>query len=148
MTHLEVGLEPAGRGDDDVDALFHRRALLVEGAPVAAAVHADRADAGVVAQAHHLALDLHRELAGGRDDEGVDVVVGPVAEPVEHGDEEGARLPGARLGDREEVVAGDPRGDRLLLDGGGFREAHVVEAVEQVGVEPHVFESQSACVFA
>ena len=57
-----------------------------------------------------------------------------------------ARFAGTGLGDGEQVLAVDGGGDGLGLDGGGLGEAHVVEGVEEVGVEPQFVKSQLACV--
>ena len=71
---VEEVLEPAGRGDDDLDALAERLHLLVH---AGAAVHGEHLGLGAPAQRLQLLLHLRGELAGGHEHE----ALGPARAP-------------------------------------------------------------------
>jgi hypothetical protein len=84
--------------------------------------------------------DLHRELSGGREDEGPDRVasgrergVRVVLEPLEDRQDEGGRLAGARLGRAHQVASLEDERDRLGLDGRGRGEALIGNGAEEFG---------------
>src|SRR5690606_107245 len=117
---FEVVLDAAGGADDDVDAVAEGALL---GDVGCAAV--DGQDADVV----HLGGegldgvgDLHGELAGGGQDEGLDLAERGV-DGGEEGEAEGGGLAGAGLGDGGEGAAGEEPGDGAGLGGGGEGEA-------------------------
>ena len=132
--------EAAGRGGQDVDAPGHRLDLL-------ALLHPAEDDgvAGLARalQRGELLVDLDGELAGGGEDEDAGPAAGRrvrVRQSLQRGQREGGRLAGARLGHREDVAAGEERGDGLGLDGGGVGEARVADGGEQSVVETELVE--------
>ena len=117
-------LEPARGGDDHVDALGQ---LLDLGVARYAAQHQHGREPHAVGQlAQHL-VDLHREFAGGREDQGPrGHRAGPAVEAGNAGQDrqaEGRRLAGTGLGDTDEVAARELLRNGLGLDGGGNGEA-------------------------
>nr|BFF16960.1 hypothetical protein GCM10025730_04810 [Promicromonospora thailandica] len=121
-------LDAAGGADDDVDAVAEGALL---GDVGCAAV--DGQDADVV----HLAGegldgvgDLHGELAGGGQDEGLDLAQGGV-DGGEEGEAEGGGLAGSGLGDAGDVAACEELGDGARLDGGGGDEAELVDGCHE-----------------
>ena len=137
----EVG-QPAGGGDDDVDAAGH-------GADLGAARHAaedeERGEARAAGEGAEGGLDLHRELAGGGEDEGAAGLRRRAAlereELVQDGQREGRGLAGAGLGDAEDVAARHLRGDGLGLDRGGGVEAGAGERVGEGLARPKAAKS-------
>ena len=102
-------------------------------------VEGGHAGATLPAELRQRPLDLHRELAGGADHEGL----GPVevgVEPLEEGKAEGGGLPGTGLGDPDDVLALERHRDGLGLDGGRLLEVHLLDDREQSGVEPELGE--------
>ena len=101
-------------------------------------------------------LDLERELAGRREDEGPDGWPGGVAtvaewltaghgsitEQLEHRQDERGCLAGAGLGAGEQVAAGEDERDRLALDRRGLGVALVGYGVKELGREPELREGQ------
>ena len=114
-----------------------------------AAVHGQHAGAAVLAGHRHVVGDLERELAGGRDDQGLRLagggevgVVGVVRGDgaLQHGDAEGQRLAGAgaRLADEVGAHEGDREGH--LLDREGGDDADALEGVGDLGEHPELSE--------
>ncbi len=128
---LEVVDEPARRADQDVAALAQGVPLLVV---VDAPVHREDREPGVGAQQTRVGLDLHHQLAGGRDDEHARrgdrrPRGGRMGEAAgERGDEERGGLPGAGLGLARDVLAAQGERQGRLLDGGRGDEARVLDA--------------------
>src|SRR5258706_8375960 len=118
---LEVIDDAAGRADQYVDALFEDAPLLFVIPP---AEHDGELETGELADAFGVGVNLHREFARRRDDDGPGRVDGPVRragigqQPVEQRDEKGGRLTGARLSLTRHVAAGEGYGQRLRLNGG------------------------------
>ena len=130
---LHVVEQTARRGDEHVDACLERLELRPE---ADAAEDGGAAEVGVLAVDADGFLDLEREFARRRDDEGAD---GPAAragrerlrdEPVDHRQHEGGRFAGARLSAADQVGALDGERDGLGLDGGGVLVAGVEDAAE------------------
>ena len=111
--------QAAGRRDQHVGAAHDLRFLVAEG-------HAadQQGDVELVVRAvlDEAFLDLRSQFAGGFEDERArHARAGAAAfEPREHGQREGCGLAGARLGDAENVAAGERVRDCLRLDGGSF----------------------------
>jgi hypothetical protein len=129
----EVVQEPSRRGHDHV----HARPEGVLLRP-----HADAAEDG---RARHrrvhghlvqVLVDLGRQLARRGDDERAGHAAALRHEAVEDGQDERRRLAAARHGTGKHVAAFHRRGDRVLLDRGGAREAHLLDAAEKSGVKP------------
>ena len=80
--------EPAGGADDDLDAALQRLDLRLVGA---AAVDGEHAHAALLAGPLEVAGDLHGELAGGGDDQGLRLAGGRHASRTRR---PGARRPG------------------------------------------------------
>ena len=119
--------QPAGRADDDVDALAQRVDLRLVGP---AAVDGEHAGAELLAGGGEVAGDLHGELAGRRDDQrlrrGAAWPPGSV-EPVEQRDAEAERLAGAGAGLADQVAAGQRDRQGQFLDREGPGDADVGE---------------------
>ena len=138
--------QAARRGDEDLDAAPERLDLRALGH---AAVDHGRADVGALAQGGDALVDLHRQLAGGRQHQGADGVargadarVRVAREALEDRQREGGGLAGARLGGGEDVAAGEDEGNGGGLDGGGLRVALALDGGEQLGREAEVGEGQ------
>jgi hypothetical protein len=61
-------------------------------------------------------------------------------QPLEHGQDEGCRLPRSGLGGGEDVAAGEDERDRLPLDGRGFDVTLVRDSADELGREPEGIE--------
>src|SRR5207237_4612796 len=92
-----------------------------------AAIDRVAADLRALREAAEGDLDLGRELAGRREDEGPSVARSLLQESMEDGQKERGRLPGAGLRGPDHVAAGQDGGNRLLLD---RRRRFVSEAVD------------------
>ena len=125
--------EAAGGGDEEVAALLERTNLLVE---LGAAHHDDGRLAGLRADLLRDVLDLRRELARGRDDEGVGLLGRGLAlrlsDALERWQGEGAGLARAGLCAGEHVSAVENGGDGGCLDGSWLREAEGVDPGENL----------------
>ncbi|MHC2734678.1 hypothetical protein ACVMFA_000439 [Bradyrhizobium liaoningense] len=112
--------EPPGRADDDVRA-GRQFALL---APrIHAADTGDDAPAGMLVEPGQLALNLKRELAGRRHDQGErrgrrSELLGVIKKILRDGQSVGDRLAGAGLGRHQKVTAAGFVGKHGELDGG------------------------------
>ncbi len=113
--------QPARGADDDLDALAQRLDLGLVGA---AAVDREDADVAGARRLLQVAGDLHAQLAGGYDDEGLrpagfgqvgEALVGGRDDALQQGDAEAQRLAGAGLGLADDVVPvqRDRQGQRL-----------------------------------
>ena len=113
--------QAAGRGDEDVDAGFHRGDLRVL---VDAAEDERMAQAQVLAIGPEALIDLDRELARRRQDQRLRAARAGVAladgELVQQRQAEGRRLAGAGLGDAEQILAFEKTRDGLELDRRGI----------------------------
>jgi hypothetical protein len=92
----------------------------------------------VLGEAAHFGFDLHGELAGGDDDEGLEGM-GEV-ELLEDGQAEGGGLAGAGAGLSEDIDAGEGDGDHFFLDFGRGGEVDLREGVEEGGFKAELFE--------
>ena len=117
MLLLDEVEQAARRGDEDVDALFHGVDLRVL---VDAAKDDGMAQAEMAAIGPEAGVDLNRELARRREDQGAraamvgaDAVFG---ETLEQRQAERRGLAGAGLGDAQQVAAGQQRRDGADLD--------------------------------
>ena len=68
-------------------------------------------------------------------------------QPVEDREDEGGGLAAPRHRAGEEVLAGEGGRDRVVLDRGGAREAQLLDAAEEVGVETEGREGHSVFAF-
>ena len=154
---LAVVVEQAARrGDEDVDAAAQLVDLRLH---ADAAEHHHAGELGVLAVGAHAFLDLRRELAGRREDEGADRQLGRAAsrtarlghQALQHRQHEAGGLAGAGLRAAHDVAAGEHGGDGLRLDRGGRGVARFVHGTQQrlgkaEGVEGHgVLPNSSAC---
>ena len=144
---LAVVVEQAARrGDQDVDAAAQLVDLRLH---ADAAEHHHAGQLGVLAVGAHAFLDLRRELARRRQDEGADRQ--PAAriahrrlghQAVQHRQHEAGGLAGAGLGAAHDVAAGEHGRDGLGLDRGGGGVALFVNGAQQglgeaEGIESH-----------
>jgi hypothetical protein len=115
--------QPAGGGDQDLDAAAHDRQLLLD---VDAAVNHGRAQLRVLAIRLERFLDLHGELARGGEDQrpygmprgrGLEFAIG--ASFCRIGKREAGGLAGARLGAAHDVLAGKDDGNGWIWMGVG-----------------------------
>ena len=139
--------QPAGRGDEDLDAAAQRLDLRVHRH---AAVHDGRAQRDRPAVGADALVDLHGEFAGRDEDERADRVagrregrVGVRAQPVEDGQGEGRGLAGAGLGGGEDVAALEDEGDGGCLDRRGGGVALFGDGLQQVGRQAERVEGQA-----
>jgi len=118
---LEVIDDAPGGADENIDAFLEDAALFL-------VVHAAEDDgelqAGVLADAEGVGVNLNREFARGRDDDGARRILRPVGrarigqQPVEQGDEERRRLAGTGLCLTCHIAALQGHGQGLRLNGG------------------------------
>ena len=115
LAALEMIEQPAGRGDEDVDAPIELGVLVAERHAADQQRHREAVIDAVLLEA---LLDLSRKLASGLENEGPRHARPrpPRLEHRQHRQGEGGRLARARLGDAEDVAAGEDVGDRLRLD--------------------------------
>ncbi len=144
VAETEVVEEAAGSRDDDVDPG-------AEG--VLLRPHADAAEDGgarerrVDGELPRVLVDLGGQLARRRDDQDAREPARLPDETVEDREDEGGRLAASRHRAGEEVLAGEGGGDRVVLDRGGPREAQLLDAAEEVGVETEGREGHSEFTF-
>ena len=118
---LEVIDDAAGRADQHVDAFLEHAALLFV---IHAAEHDGELEAGVLADAQCVGVNLHREFPGRRDDDGARRIhravrrAGIRQQAVEQCDQEGRCLAGAGLSLARDIAAGQGHGQCLRLNGG------------------------------
>lgn len=93
--------------------------FLLEHHAVVAAVNGDGTDRGEIGERLDGLIDLHRQLAGGHDHQGIDALVPVGRNLVQNGEQECRCLTGARLGACHQVSALQYQRDGLLLDGRG-----------------------------
>src|SRR5205807_405622 len=117
--------ETAGGCDDDSDP--GAESVLLRGHPDAA-VYGVTADPGPLGQATEGDLDLGRELAGRREDEGAGSPRRLLQQSLQDRQEERGRLPGPGLRGADDVATGEDRGDRLFLN---RRRSLVAEGVDR-----------------
>ncbi len=115
--------------------------------------HADAAEDGraregrVDGELPRVLVDLGRQLARRRDDQAAREAARLPDEAVEDREDEGGRLAAPRHRAGEDVLAGEGGGDRVVLDRGGPREAQLLDAAEEVGVETEGREGHSEFTF-
>ena len=129
--------ESAGGRDDDIDP--GAESVLLRGHPDAA-VYGVTADPGPLGQATEGDLDLGRELAGRREDEGAGSPRRLLQQSLQDRQEERGRLPGPGLRGADDVATGEDRGDRLFLDRGGSLVAEGVDRPEEDRFEAELVE--------
>lgn len=84
---------------------------------------------------------LHREVAGRGQDERADTSARvAAAEPIQHGQQEGGGLPGARAGHGGDVDAGEDERHGLALDRRGHAVPLVAHPAVDLLAEPHRLE--------
>ena len=111
--------QPAGRGDDDVDARLERALLRIHRD---AAVDRDAGEVRVIGEALDVVFDLDRQLAGRREDQDAGEAallrrrLARAQHPVQDRQQEGGRLAGAGVGAANQVVAVHHDGDDGALD--------------------------------
>ncbi len=141
---FDVVEQPAGGRDDDFAAFLEFGDLR---AHVDAAVNADRAQREVLAVGLDRFLDLHRQFARRREDQGAHRMarrrgraVGMARQLVQQRQGEARRLAGAGLGAAHDVASGEDDGNGLGLDRGGFGVAGIMHGPEDFGRQPEVGE--------
>ena len=121
-------VEQAARGaDDDVDALAQRLDLRLVRPP---AVDGEHPRADVFARGGQVAGDLHGQLAGRGDDQGLRRGAGGTGQrdPVQQRHAEAEGFAGAGAGLTDQVLAGQRDRQRHLLDGERAHDAHAGQA--------------------
>jgi hypothetical protein len=125
--------QPAGRADENLDALLQHVDLGLVGH---AAVDREDADAAGAAGCGEVAGHLQAQLTSGDDDEGLRTAVGALGrrgDALEHGQAEAEGLAGAgrRLADQVGAAHGDRQ--RVFLDGEGVRDAGLGQRFHGLG---------------
>src|SRR5450759_867865 len=132
VAEAEVVEKAARRRDDHVDAAPERVLLRA---------HSDAAENGragkrrVDRERLEVLVDLRRQLARGREDERARRAARLRHETVKDGEHERGGLTAARHRAGEDVTAFHRGRNGVVLDGRGLREAHFLDAAEEVGVE-------------
>ena len=135
VTLLHEVEQAARAGDDELDVLAQRLDLRAFADAAEDRGHAKRNVAGVGAR---VLLDLRRELASRREDEGANLLRAdrrPRREELEHRQDERRGLAGAGLGDADDVGAAEDLRNGGGLDRRGLRVTRVFESVEEAGFE-------------
>ena len=139
--------QPTRAGDHDVGAGPERAHLRSLADAPEDGRDAQRKMLGVGAD---VLLDLHDQLAGRREHEHARSPASAGGEhrrqPGEDGQREGRGLPGAGLGDADEIAARDDRRDGSGLDGRGFGVTRFLDGFEDLGIEPELLERHSECI--
>ena len=145
LDHAEVDdplrdqvFEPAGAGDEDVDAPAHRPALRLV---ADTAVDGEDGPVPDVGERRQLTLDLRGELAGRREHEGAGLLGLRAPDPVDERDAEGDGLAGAGGGAPADVATREQVGDREGLDREGRGDAAVGEHGDEVGGNAEIGEA-------
>ena len=142
--------QPARRGDDERDARGQGPRLRLHRG---AAVDGHAADAGVIAEALHVVVDLDGQLAGRRQHQHpragrLGWRAGGVGggrrgqQPIDQRQHEGGRLAGAGFGAGDDVAAGADQRQHRRLDRRGVGEAAVADAGDQLLVEAERLEGE------
>ena len=145
--------QPAGCGDDDVDARLERALLWPH---LDAAVDGGTRDGGVIREAVNLVLDLDRELARGREHQHARFslrwggpfdsrVLGALAQGkqrLQHRDDESGGLAASRLGTGDHVAAGERERDDGALNRPGVGPSEIPDAFEQTRIEAKAREGR------
>ncbi|MBG9885329.1 hypothetical protein ABE10_01745, partial [Bacillus toyonensis] len=129
--------QTAGRADHDLRAGLELLDLTFVGL---AAVDRDDVRGAPRGQQVHVLVHLDGELAGGDDDQRLDTRRRVLAESLHDGDSEAEGLAGAGLRLTDDVLAGKPQRDRLLLDGEGIHDALRRESVDDVLIDAEIGE--------
>ena len=142
VAQLQVALlgqveQPAGGADHDLDAPLERLDLRLVGAPAV-----DREDAGaeLLAGRGDVTGDLHGELAGRRDHQGLRRRAGAAGqvEPVQQRHAEAEGLAGAGAGLADQVVAGQRDRQGEFLDREGAVDADRLERLDDLVLDGEV----------
>ncbi len=124
--------QPAGRGDDDVDAA-------AEGVLLRTHAHTAKNRRGgqrrVDGEVVEVLDNLRGQLTRGRQHEGAGRAARLVDQTVKNGQQERRGLAAAGHGAGQEVVAFQHFRNRVGLDGRGPGEAEILETLEQAGME-------------
>ncbi|KXZ60313.1 hypothetical protein Mlaev_01719 [Microbacterium laevaniformans] len=136
--------EAARRADHDLRAGFQ----LVDLSLVRlAAVDGDHARGAVLGEHVHVFVDLDGQLAGRNDDERLHTRRRVEAETLDDGDAEAEGLARSGLGLADDVLAGQPQRNRLLLNGEGVHDAPGGEGLHDVGIDSEFSECRhSTCL--
>jgi hypothetical protein len=121
--------QPAGAGDDDVDAAAEGSDL---GAEADAAVHGGDAARAQRSERRELGCDLCRQLAGRREDECARALRLRALHARHERDAERDGLAGPGRRARAHVTAGEPVRDGAGLDGEGFGDPAAREARDEI----------------
>src|SRR5664280_55074 len=132
VAEAEMVEEAPGRRDDHVDAA-PKRVLL--GAHAHAAEDSRAGERRVDRERLEVLVDLRRQFARRGEDERARRAARLRDEAVEDGEDEGGGLAAARHRAGEEVLALHRGRNGVVLDGRGLREAHFLDAAEEVGME-------------
>jgi hypothetical protein len=127
--------EATGGSDDHLCAGLELLDLALVGL---AAVDGGDLGAAVGCREHEIFGHLHTQLAGRHDDESLDAGLGVEAERLEEGESEAERLARSGLGLSDDVLAGEPHGDRLHLDREGRDDALRGESVDHILVDVEI----------
>ena len=141
VTLLDQVLEPAGAGQDDVDAAAQALDLRVL---ADAAEDGAGGEAGGLGERRERLVDLADELTGRREDQraraaGVGAATGG-REPGDDGQQEGVGLAGAGAAAAQDVATRERVGQRRGLDRSGDRDVARGEQRDQVGGHAEVGE--------
>jgi hypothetical protein len=142
VASLEMVEQPAGRRDDDVDAVAQRLLLRLVGHAAEDRDHVELRVPAVVAEAR---LDLHAQLArrGEHEDAGA---ARAAVEAVHQRQREGGRLAGARLREPHHVAPPQHERDRLRLDRGRALVPGLGDRAEDGLRETQLGEGGEGCV--
>ena len=124
--------QTAGGADDDLRAGLELSDLALIGL---AAVDRDDAGVAVLRRLGEVFEDLHAQLAGGDDDEGLHAGLGVEAETLDDREAEAEGLAGTGLGLTDDVLPVEGERDGLGLDGERFEDALAGEGVDHVLVD-------------
>jgi hypothetical protein len=117
--------EPAGAGDDDIDAGAELLDLRID---VHTAVNGAALEVRLLTHFADGDVDLLRQFPGGGDDQAANLAAGPREETLQDRQHEGRRLARPRLGQTHDVFACHDRRDRLDLDRGRIGVAERLDA--------------------
>ena len=139
LAALEMVEQAARRGDQHVDALLERALLVVEAHAADQQRHAELVVLAVdVEVLGHLGGQFTRRLQDQRARHAH--LATAFGQDVDHREDEGGGLAGARLGASEDIAAHQDDGDGLFLDRGGRRVALFGNRLQYGGAQPQTLK--------
>ena len=128
-----MAYQTAWGGNDHIGSALHAALFLLVSDAVVAAIYSHAAHVGqVIGKALHSLVNLLCKLSCRRHDDAVDGIggVSSVLQFAQDGQQIGGSLAGTSLCDTQHIASLQDGRDRVLLDGSGLDEVHVVQCIK------------------